>query len=248
MSKPIPSGSTAVMSRRTDPVDSLDFLPTPPWGTRALMQHVLRPWECKGKSAWEPAAGEGHMAEVLQEYFHPVHASDVHDYGRAPRGYVVGSFIGVGFDVASWPADLAGPHWIVTNPPFSKALEFAERALGEAHNGVALLLRTVWVESEERWAALFRDRPPSVIAQFSERLPMHEGRWDPNGSTATSYAWFVWRLPLNEGQGTRLMWIPPGQRQALEKADDRRRFAYRAPEGEAVPLFETQPGEKVDAA
>jgi hypothetical protein len=32
-------------------------------------------------SAWEPAAGEGHMAEVLMEYFQQVRASDVFDYG-----------------------------------------------------------------------------------------------------------------------------------------------------------------------
>ena len=30
-------------------------------------------------SVLEPAAGEGHMAEVLREYFDRVHASDVFD-------------------------------------------------------------------------------------------------------------------------------------------------------------------------
>jgi hypothetical protein len=180
------------------------------------------------------------MAEVLKEYFRYVHASDVHDYGR---GYAVGSFVGVGLDVAEWPREHLGAplDWIVTNPPFPKALEFAHRALDEAKDGVALLLRTVWTESEERYEALFRDRPPSTIAQFAERVPMHEGRWEPDGSTATAYSWYVWRLPLDPGQGTRLMWIPPGQRQALEKPDDRRRFAFRETEEEAASLFVSQP-------
>jgi hypothetical protein len=49
-------------------------------------------------SVWEPAAGEGHMAEVLMEYFQQVRASDVFDYGC---GYEVGSFVGRGPDVAT---------------------------------------------------------------------------------------------------------------------------------------------------
>jgi hypothetical protein len=42
-------------------------------------------------------------------------------------------------------------------------------------------------------SGLFRDRPPTLYAPFVERVPMVKGRWDPGASTATSYAWFVWR-------------------------------------------------------
>jgi hypothetical protein len=60
------------MARRLEPPDALDFFCTPPWATRALCEHVLfasgGPYPMP-LSAWEPAAGEGHMAEVLMEYF-----------------------------------------------------------------------------------------------------------------------------------------------------------------------------------
>ncbi len=35
--------SHAVMAQRHEKMDSLDDFPTPPWGTRALMEHVVGP-------------------------------------------------------------------------------------------------------------------------------------------------------------------------------------------------------------
>lgn len=116
--------STAVMQRRHVTVDKLDYYPTPPWATRAFMLEVLRAHECprRFERIWEPACGEGHMAWVLEEFSDEVLASDVHDYGR---GHAVGSFVGEGLDVMpSWPTC----DWIITNPPFNLALEFAHRA------------------------------------------------------------------------------------------------------------------------
>lgn len=224
MSEPaasLPSGARSVMASRVEPWDGLDFFPTPPWATRALMEHVIG--ESKAvlkaldRSVWEPACGGGHMAEVLAEYFTRVHASDVHDYGQ---GYPVGSFVGEGPDVAQCPFR---PDWIITNPPFNLAKEFALRALNETKCGVALLVRTTWLEGTKRYLELFEPMRPSVVAMFSERVPMVKGRWDPDVSTATAYAWVVWNS-WNVGD-TRLMWIPPGSRKRLEWHDDRRRFA-----------------------
>ena len=209
------SGHTSVMAQRREPPDSLDFFPTPPWAARALFEHVM-PWV--GGRAWEPAAGEGHMAAVLGEVCDEVYRSDVFDYGGL---HAVGSFTGVGADVVACPAPR--PDWIITNPPFNLAVEFAERALSEASEGVALLLRTSWLEGADRYERLFRHRPPSIVAPFVERVPMVKGRWDPDASTATAYAWFAW-VKVSQCRDTRLVWIPPGCRQRLERADDRRRF------------------------
>ena len=57
--KPIPSGHTAVMASRVDPLDALDFYPTPPWATRALCEHVLIESDWHGRSVWEPEALTG---------------------------------------------------------------------------------------------------------------------------------------------------------------------------------------------
>ena len=215
--------STAVMARRKEPTDSLDFFPTPPWATRALVKCVFE-WDVSNDIAWEPAAGEGHMAEVLRESFRRVIGSDVHDYGK---GYTVGSFVGEGLDViGDQCAD-----WIITNPPFNLAGQFLQRALRDARKGVAMLLRTSWLEGGERYREIFHGMSPSIVAVFSERVPMVAKRWDPDASSATSYAWFVWLHPLTGH--TRLMWIPPGQRVVLEHSSDRATFTRPS----EIPLF-----------
>lgn len=237
MTTVLPTGGRAVMAQRLDPIDSLDFFPTPPWATRALMEHVLIGDDVRKAHVWEPAAGAGHMAEVLQEYVGHVFASDVHDYGR---GYSVGSFVGDGPDVIAKPGRPVD--FIITNPPFNLAIDFALRAIPLAKGGVYLLTRTAWLEGSDRFARLFKPHPPALIALFSERVPMVKGRWDPKASTATSYAWVGWER--GHPGPTELHWIPPGQRAVLTKPDDMARFADRsAPFAEGTATAEPAAGD-----
>lgn len=211
--------SMAVMQRRATPARGLDFFPTPPWATRAFLQEVLCAEFaafCR-QSVWEPAAGQGHMVHVLAEEFPRVVASDVEDYGA---GFERGSFTGRGPDVA--PSRRVD--WIVTNPPFNLAVEFAERALTEANVGIALLLRTSWMEGGERYERLFKDRPPRIVAQYCERVPMVAGRWDHTSSTATPYAWFVWHQ-AHFRKETRLVWIAPGAKARHHRESDLQRWS-----------------------
>ena len=199
--------SSAVMQQRSEPHDSLDFFPTQPWATRALC-HWLQTFDSAlmDRVAWEPACGAGDMAKPLAEYFKLVHASDVHDYGFGAQ------------------SDFLFPHstrhladWIITNPQFRLGEQFIKRALLDAQRGVAMIVRTAFLESSGRYEALFRDNPPSDILQFSERVPMFKGRLDRHGSTATAYCWMVWRMPAPSG--TPFHWIPPC-RKKLERDSD----------------------------
>lgn len=212
--------SHAVMAQRVEARDSLDFFPTPPWATRALINDVLGAENCRG-TAWEPACGAGHMSAVLAETFGRVFRSDVHDYGV---GAVIGSFVGEGADRAECPFR---PAWIITNPPFNLAMDFAERAIGEATVGVALLVRSTWIEGVARYERIFSRTPPAIVAPFVERVPMVKGRWDPNATTATAYAWIIWRTGAPT-ERTEMRWVPPGRRRALTRADDVARFAGAA--------------------
>ena len=99
-----------------------------------------------------------------------------------------------------------------------------------------MLVRTQWIEGVGRYEKLFRDRPPTVYAPFVERVPMVKGRWDPDASTATSYAWFVWCK--NASAQPHIFWIPPGCRVALTLPDDRRRFAAWTLAPSDAPLFD----------
>lgn len=199
--------SHAVMAQRAEAADSLDDFPTPPWATRALIEHVImEKGALKKEACLEPACGAGHMAKVLAEYFQSVTSSDIHPYG-----------FGVVSDFLHSPAPTNSFDWIITNPPFRLAEEFALRALGLARVGVALLTRTVFIESVGRYERLFRDRPPAYFAQFVERVPMVRGRLDRKASTATGYCWLVWKhghMPK-----TQVVWIPPCRKE-LERSDD----------------------------
>lgn len=206
--------STAVMNRRIEPDDSLDDFPTQPWATRALLEHVLinrLGQRINEQTAWEPACNRGHMVRPLRERFYHVFASDVHDYGD----HRVADFL--------WPDSggreiaLSGVDWIITNPPFRLAEAFIERARGIARRGVAIIARTSFLEGVGRYENLFSRHRPTIVAQFTERVPMVKGHLTATGSTATSYCWMVWtRPPMST---TELMWIPPCRRK-LERHGD----------------------------
>lgn len=61
----------------------LDFYPTPPDVTHALMK-FLRIHPCN--VVWEPACGDGAMAEVIKQYGHDVIASDLRHTGYGEGG------------------------------------------------------------------------------------------------------------------------------------------------------------------
>jgi hypothetical protein len=200
--------SHAVMAQRVEPHDSLDYFPTPPWATRALCKWIEGNIGSLDRStAWEPACGAGHMARPLSEFFQYVLASDVHAYGF---GEVCDFLFPNEFAEADWD-------WIITNPPFRLAEQFIRRALDNATVGVAMLVRTSFLEGGGRYANLFSQVRPAHILQFAERVPMHKGRLDPNGSTATAYCWIIWRKGPHGL--TQFHWIPPSRR-ILERAGD----------------------------
>jgi hypothetical protein len=199
--------SHAVMAQRVEAADSLDNFPTPPWATRGLLEHViadLGPF--RKMTCLEPACGVGHMAKPLKEYFGKVQASDVHAYGY---GKVA--------DFLTAPIQAGSVDWVITNPPFRLAEGFIKRAMIVANKGVAILARTVFIESVGRYREIFEHTPPARFAQFTERVPMVKGRLDKKASTATGYAWIVWEKSVN--CAPRLMWVPPC-RKALERATD----------------------------
>lgn len=198
--------SHAVMAQRVEAPSSLDDFPTPPWAARALMRHVLPDEAHKSLSLLEPACGRGHMAWAMSEYFHAVDPADVFDYGFGR----VSDFMKAPYEIGSYD-------WVITNPPFKLAEDFILKALAISRRGVAMLTRTVFIESVGRYDHLFSKIPPYRFAQFTERVPMVKGRVDKKASTATGYAWIVWHKL--EHSPTELVWIPPCRKQ-LERDGD----------------------------
>jgi hypothetical protein len=146
------------------------------------------------------------MSLALAEYFGKVVSFDVFDYGfGAVEDFLKAEHGNRSFD------------WVITNPPFTSAEAFIDRSMKIARHGIAMLTRTVFIESIGRYERLFKITPPSLFAQFAERVPMVKGRVDRKISTATGYGWLVWEKgrPLR----SELMWIPPC-RKLLERDSD----------------------------
>jgi hypothetical protein len=101
------------------------------------------------------------------------------------------------------PNPNSGPDLIVTNPPYSLALPFAERALAHIRPGgiVAFFLRLGFLASLER--SEFHRRHPARVLICNPRPSF--ARFLKKGKLTTTdaseYAWFVWGGP-REWAGT----------------------------------------------
>lgn len=220
-----PRGSTAVMARRIEPPDSLDYFPTPGWGTRAIIEKLIgcRVISSNDTDVIDPCCGSGHMARPLNEYFDNVHAADVFNYGYGLKEDFLDPAIGRRAD------------WYFLNPPFKAGPAFVLKALERARHGVAALVRTSFLEGGDRYETIYQNTPPTGFFQFSERLIMAKGicrnpdlrYWHINPktgqgewrmpSTATAYCWMFWH------RGSERMppdWIEPGTRRRLQKLED----------------------------
>ena len=172
------SQALRIQSSAPQSVRGLDAYFTPPVATWSLVR--LEAAQIPGR-IWEPAAGDGAMSRVLIEAGYDVVSSDIGDYG----------FCRSDVDYLKAPASNFAQA-IVTNPPFSLAAKFAEKAISEV-DYVALLLRTNFLESVGR-LPFFRRHPPTRIWLSSRRFPMmHRHGWTGKRSTSnTPHAWFIW--------------------------------------------------------
>lgn len=134
-----------------------------------------------GRRIWEPCVGLGHISGVLEKHGHEVRKSDIIDrIGNEELDFLS--------CVEEWDGD------IVTNPPYSKAQRFVEKALDCVEEGrkVAMLLKLTFLEGQER-RKLFERTPPSRIWVFSKRVSCAKnGDFERYGNGAVCYAWYVW--------------------------------------------------------
>lgn len=149
-----------------------DLYQTPSWVTEALL-----PFLPPRMAIWEPAAGEGKMADVLKAGGHIVHRSDISD----------------GDDFLMYPTTgLHGVNAIVTNPPYSHATEFIERALDlmkPADGMVAMLLRSDFDAAKGRKHLFAECSAFSMRLTLTRRIRWLEGS---TGSPSENHAWFLW--------------------------------------------------------
>jgi hypothetical protein len=95
-----------------------DAYRSPAWVITALAEHV----ELRDRLAWEMAANNGQMTQALRDVGATVFSSDIESH---PGLDAIFDFLTDGF-----PSGLErAPDVYVTNPPWSKALQFIEAGL-----------------------------------------------------------------------------------------------------------------------
>jgi hypothetical protein len=139
-----------------------DFYVTPESAFKPLLSFIPLVGQ-----VWEPACGDGRLIKWMLENGLGADGNDLSN----------------GYDFLK---DVTPREAIVTNPPFSLALEFCDHAL-DCSLDVFMLLRLNFLASKKRqeW---WRRNPPAALFVLSERPSFTD-----NGKTdATDYAWFYW--------------------------------------------------------
>jgi hypothetical protein len=151
---------------------------TPPHALQPLLPYLKKDW-----LIWEPCAGKGNLVKALRDEGFMVYASDIKtrkNFLKEPHGKAADE----------WAFILRAYGAIVTNPPYSKKLEFLERAY-ELGRPFAFLLPLFTFEGPTR-QALFEKHGLEVI--FINSRIQYCG---PEGKQmGFSSAWFTWKLNI----------------------------------------------------
>jgi hypothetical protein len=158
------------MSRR-----AFDFYPTPAWATRVLLEHV-------NVFGWvsEPCVGAGDISDVLRAChgrIRKVWTNDI-DTTRAADEHA---------DARTAQSLYGWSDWVVSNPPFSDAMEITRLAVEHARVGVAMLLRLSFLEPTEDRGQWLEDHPPTHLIVCPRISFTGDGKTD-----SVTTAWFVW--------------------------------------------------------
>lgn len=198
------------MVARQSPKSERDFIPTPPFATRALYEHVLLPrgLDPVSHDAWDPAGGHGHMARVMGEMGHySVRCTDLwpsHEHGVSEMDFLAPTGL---------QSDL-----IVTNPPYKHLQEFIQLSLDRASRGVAMLIRVQGLEGMRRYNAIYNPLPPTTVAFFSDRIPFKQGKVVQKAPKMFFHCWVWWDLECK--RQTEAIWITPTVQKDLERSED----------------------------
>lgn len=170
-----------------------DHYPTPEWCTRRLMENA----DLYDGGIWlEPAVGDGAIVRVMQEY-HPNitwHTSDIRPESLMHAGMVHTATHYTGDYLELAPCITEKYAGIITNPPFSLAMEFIQASLPIAYSVIALL-RLGFLESENRNAWIRQNMPDYIYV-----LPNRQGGTSDGKTDVFTYGWFHWKPTWIDGK------------------------------------------------
>lgn len=173
-----------------------DNYPTPSWCSEVLLPEIV--WGHIPRIL-EPAVGDGAILNVITNavpcQYHGIDIRETFEWGHGQ------DFLKYGDDSISPPDQ----RWdfIVTNPPFSFAKEFVEKARQIA-NCVIMLLPMGFYGAEERHVWWEANRPTANFVL--SRRPMFgknkDGKW---GTDSETYNWVIWDTTGRQKTGTHFL-------------------------------------------
>ena len=151
-----------------------DFYETP----YSMTDHLLKrePFDFS-QSVCEPACGAGAITKILSEHF----TGDITSYDAE----------------VNFLSETGQYEYIVTNPPFSLAMEFIKKAKTVATNKFALLLPLSYLHGKRRFDEVYNDRSYGLknVYVFT-RYPLLGEELRDDGKYRTGmmvYAWYVFK-------------------------------------------------------
>jgi hypothetical protein len=206
-----------------------DFYPTPPWVVSdALAEHV----DLRGLIVWEPACGDGRMAEALRlQGCARVYTSDIVDRGTGQDEVL-------DFLSAQMPNLERPPDAIITNPPFGQggrlATAFIDVGLTRIrrHGGLLALLLPIDFHSAKTRARYFGDCPDFVAKiVLRKRIVWFQRDDGVLEAPKENSAWFLWQRSLLRTHHPPIILYAP-ETEPLPKTPDAERAdeALRQPE------------------
>ena len=167
-----------------------DFYVTPQQSIEVLLdniKHIANPFNPNYKIL-EPSAGDGAICKVLKHKlpYARVVANEIREEENRHLKTLANQVHN--YDFLEYPSHYCDCDLIITNPPFSLAQEFIEKALSisKPNTYVIMLLRLAFLESKKRHA-FWQKYPLSELYVLSQRP-----KFINNKSDATAYGWFVW--------------------------------------------------------
>lgn len=158
-----------------------DFYATPP-----VAVHKLLEVEQFNHNIWEPATGMNHITDILEKAGYNVKRSDIEKMVDDNKIEII-DFLN---------SDIIFDGDIITNPPFSLASQFVEKALASVKEGakVAMFLKIQFLEGSKRYW-LFKENPPKRVYVSVNRLGCtKDGIFNESGNAPSGicYCWYIW--------------------------------------------------------
>lgn len=159
-----------------------DFYKTPLIAINSLLNN----FQLKGKTFLDPCAGDGRIGQVVKTMYPHMEIDQVEIRKEEKAGLKKYGNVFIG-DFLNFTTD-KDYNTIMTNPPFSLAVEIIEHCfeIATENTEIIMLLKLSFLESKDRFN-FWQEYPVSKLFCLRDRP-----RFINNKTDFAAYAWFVW--------------------------------------------------------